>query len=247
VTASSASTQPVPAGRRTAASPLLDPATVLGGCLADADAHAPGDVTIRWADGTSAALHVARWVGEVTSEEHAVLDRLTGPVLDVGCRPGRHVAELQRRCVMALGIDVLPEAIAHAQARGAVALSRSVFDHVPLTGTWRTALLLDGNVGIGGDPAELLRRVAEVLVPGGTAVVELEDAGVGLRSELARLETPAGTTVAFRWGRVGVDGLSALTAATGFTAGDPFLVGGRWFAELTSPDDARVRPARTAT
>ena len=34
-----------------------------------------------------------------------------------------------------------------------------------------TALLLDGNIGIGGDPGALLRRVADLLTPGGAVLV----------------------------------------------------------------------------
>jgi SAM-dependent methyltransferase len=218
-------------GGVSAAEPL-DPGAALGDCLSAAGTPSGAGVVMRWADGPATPLQVDRWLGEVTAEEHAVLDRITGPVLDIGCGPGRHVAELQRRRVMALGIDVLPEAIAHARDRGATALSRSVFGRVPLAGTWRTALLLDGNIGIGGDAVELLRRVAKLLMPGGVALVELEDLRLGVRSELGRLETAAGTTSAFRWGRVGVDGLAELAAATGFTAAAPFRVGGRVFAEL---------------
>ena len=36
---------------------------------------------------------------------------------------------------------------------------QSVFDAVPDAGLWRCALLLDGSIGIGGDPEALLQRV----------------------------------------------------------------------------------------
>ena len=66
-----------------------------------------------------------------------------------------------------LGIDVTPVALDVARARGALVLERSVFDRVPGAGRWGTALLLDGNIGIGADPAVLLRRVAALLRPAG--------------------------------------------------------------------------------
>ena len=43
----------------------------------------------------------------------------------------------------------------------------------PTPGRWRSALLLDGNIGIGGRPARLLARIASLLAPGGAILVEL--------------------------------------------------------------------------
>src|SRR5205823_333854 len=82
--------------------------------------------------------------------------RAVGPVLDVGCGPGRHVLALARRGVLAVGVDVTPAAVRYARARGAPVFRGSVFAAVPGVGHWRTALLLDGNIGIGGRPVVLL-------------------------------------------------------------------------------------------
>ena len=41
---------------------------------------------------------------------------------------------------------------------GGPALVRSVFETLPGEGRWDTVLLMDGNIGIGGDPAALLGR-----------------------------------------------------------------------------------------
>lgn len=80
-----------------------------------------------------------------------------------------------------LGIDVVPEAVALTRERGASALVRDVFAPVPGEGWWDTALLANGNIGIGGDPVTLLRRVHALLLPGGRAVVEVARPGVGMR------------------------------------------------------------------
>jgi hypothetical protein len=56
------------------------------------------------------------------------------------------------RDVRVLARAVAPVVLAIVPARGAVGLERSVFARVPATGRWRTALLLDANVGIGGAP-----------------------------------------------------------------------------------------------
>ncbi len=50
-----------------------------------------------------------------------------------------------------------------ARRHGVNVLERSIFDHVPGAGRWRTALLLDGNIGIGGDPVALLERLGDLL------------------------------------------------------------------------------------
>ena len=65
------------------------------------------------------ALPLARWLGPAGAVDERVLERARGPVLDVGCGPGRHVHALARRGVLALGVDVSPVAVRLARARGA--------------------------------------------------------------------------------------------------------------------------------
>ena len=119
-------------------------------------------------------LPVRRWFLPADPAEHPALDRATGPALDIGCGPGRHLIALAERGVFALGIDISPNMLDAARARGANVLERSVFDRVPGASRWRTALLLDGNIGIGGDPVALLSRVTELLAPDGRIIVEIE-------------------------------------------------------------------------
>ena len=88
-----------------------------------------------------------------------MLARCEAPVLDVGCGPGRLVGALNARGVPALGIDISARAVEQARGRGAMALRRAVEQPVPAEGRWGTVLLADGNIGIGGDPAALLRPV----------------------------------------------------------------------------------------
>ena len=78
-------------------------------------------------------------------------------MLDVGCGPGRIVAALTDHGRLALGIDIAEHAVALTRGRGTNALRRNVFDPLPGEGRWATVLLLDGNVGIGGDLDALLR------------------------------------------------------------------------------------------
>jgi hypothetical protein len=110
-------------------------------------------------------------------------------------------------------------------------LERSVFDHLPGVGRWATVLLLDGNVGIGGDPPALLRRVACLLRVGGEAVVEVEPPGVSTETLMVRLQHPGHAPSApFAWARVGADDVTELMAAAGMSVGRLEAHGHRWFA-----------------
>jgi SAM-dependent methyltransferase len=74
-------------------------------------------------DGSCTLLPVARWQAPPgTADEALLLRGCTGPTMDVGCGPGRLVAALSVRGVVALGIDVSPLAVALTRSRGAMAL-----------------------------------------------------------------------------------------------------------------------------
>ena len=175
-----------------------------------------------------------RWCGEVDDVDRALLARAEGPVLDVGCGPGRLVAELARQGRSALGVDVAPTAVRLTTAAGGAAVRRSVFDPLPGEGRWGAALLADGNVGIGGDPVVLLRRCRALVQPGGCVLVELEAPGTGCTSVRTRLERGSEVTPWFDWAHVGADAVGAPAAAAGLSVQHTWESGGRWFASLTS-------------
>ncbi|SCD49201.1 Methyltransferase domain-containing protein, partial [Streptomyces sp. DvalAA-14] len=136
-----------------------------------------GPLFLHRSDGWLLPLDVERWCARPDAADLTVLDRCRGAVLDVGCGPGRLVASLAERGRLALGVDVSAEAVRRTREAGGSALVRSVFEALPREGRWRTALLMDGNIGIGGDPAALLTRMAAVVDPAGALIVETAPPG----------------------------------------------------------------------
>jgi SAM-dependent methyltransferase len=191
---------------------------------------------LRREDGTVALLPVDRWLGPLTHADESALGRARAPVLDVGCGPGRHVGALAARGVLALGVDVVPAAVRLARLRGAPAVAGSVFDRVPGSGRWGSALLLDGNIGIGGRPDALLRRLRALLRADGVIVCEVDAPGAPTLRELVRLEDAAQSRSDwFGWARVGADGIGAVAACAGLLATETWEEEGRWFAALAAP------------
>jgi SAM-dependent methyltransferase len=193
----------------------------------------PADaITVRSSDGRAWPLALQRYLGPLAAADEDVLARASAPVLDVGCGPGRHVLALARRGSLALGVDVSPVAVRIARERGAIVHQASVFDHIPGAGTWGSALLLDGNIGIGGRPTALLARLARLLRPGGVVLAELEAGDAPSGPTRIRLEAAGAVSDWFRWAHVGIDAIGGHAGAAGLALHETWEVEGRWFACL---------------
>lgn len=178
-------------------------------------------------------LDLDQWDRPVDAHDESLLDLCVGPTIDVGCGPGRLAARLADRGHVVLGIDIVGSAVGTAVRRGASALCRDVFETLPGEGRWRTALLADGNIGIGGDPASLLRRLRELVAGDGRIVAELAPPGTPLECGWATLRYgPDHTATRFRWSVVGVDDVDGLATASGLLVGDVVELGDRWCAVL---------------
>jgi SAM-dependent methyltransferase len=183
-------------------------------------------------DGRILPVAVQRWLAPANGEDGWLLDRCIGPTVDLGCGPGRLVAELAGRGVPALGVDCSHRAVRQCHSRGAPVLHRDVFAPLPGEGRWHHVLLADGNIGIGGDPVRLLHRCAALLRPDGTMLVEAEYPGAGLWRGAARLQVAgAATGPWFPWAVAGVQALAVLAAQIGLRVGNRHC-GGRCFIEL---------------
>jgi SAM-dependent methyltransferase len=202
---------------------LRDPSRVL--YLRDAAGGEPGL--------DDARLDVERFIASADAGDAEALLGIRGPVLDVGCGPGRIVHASIMAGHLTLGIDISATAVHIAQEHGLPVLRRSVFDDLPGEGTWGTALLIDGNIGIGGDPTALLARCAKLVRPiDGRVILEThadphrdrQFAGV-LVDDLDRSSLP------FPWAEVGVVALRAYAAAANLVVVREWTVRERTFVE----------------
>ena len=194
-------------------------------------------LSLRTADGRALPLHLSRWCGPPDAADEQILRRCRGPVLDVGCGPGRLTVALTERGIPALGVDISPAAVARVRQAGAPALHRSVFDPLPGEGRWATVLLADGNIGIGGQPARLLYRCAQLLAPGGQLLIEAEPADIDEQLTV-QLEHPDGRCgPVFPWALMGTVALLQTAADVGLQ------VMGQW----RHADRAFIRLARRSS
>ena len=184
------------------------------------------------ADGVRGLLPTAAWLRDADRVDEAMLALCGGPTVDIGCGPGRMAQALAWRGRPVLGIDVVPEAVRLSLGRGVTALLRDVFGPVPGEGRWETALLADGNIGIGGDPVALLDRIRHLIAPTGRVVVELSPPGTGVRTRHVCLETEVGRSEVFPWTAVGTDAMAAVAAAAMLRVTSQHRFGDRYCAVL---------------
>ena len=186
-----------------------------------------------WAGGRAKQFAAHRWIGPASAVEVALfVDPCTGATLDVGCGPGRLTVALSQRGLPSLGMDVSAEAVRLTREGGGAAVQQDVFDEFPMTSTWQHVLLADGNIGLGGDPVRLLRRLVDLLAIGGTMLVEL--AGPGTLSGRARVHLRLGgkRSETFDWATLGTDDIDRVAAEAGMGVIGVRSLGGRYVATL---------------
>jgi SAM-dependent methyltransferase len=208
------------------------PAWATAGPYATALRAGRGPLFLRRTDGWLLPLEVERWCARADPVDLDVLDRCEGTVLDIGCGPGRLVAELAARGRTVLGIDVSETAVENTVRLGGQALRRSVFEPLPGEGRWGTVLLMDGNVGIGGDPRALLDRVAGLLAPGGLLIAETAPVDVDERAEVQVVDITLAPGGAFPWARLGTPALLRYTDRARWSVVRQWTAGGRRFVAL---------------
>ncbi len=183
----------------------------------------------------SRAMDVSRWNDAADAADLGLLDGINGAVLDIGCGPGRMVRAAMHRGLTALGIDVSETAVEIARDSGLMVLNRSVFERLPREGLWGAALLVDGNIGIGGDPSSLLERCAELIAPTGVIVVEVHDDP--LRDHMydgTIVDIRGHQSDAFPWAEIGEIALARRAERIGLRLDQSWDTDGRSFCRLAN-------------
>lgn len=183
--------------------------------------------------GRDLAPDAARWFLPADAADRCALEGLDGPVLDIGSGPGRIVAHLIDEGIAALGVDIGTHAARWSSAMGVPMLHQSIFDPIPASGSWAGAVLMDGNIGIGGAPDALLARVREVLARSGRVVVEVAGPGTEMIGVEAHIHIgDVEVTDWFPWAVVSIDDIGAVADRTGFQVTEQRRLGSRHFALL---------------
>jgi SAM-dependent methyltransferase len=184
---------------------------------------------------------VRNWCEDADATERSLLQSLRGPVLDIGCGPGRLLAAAQPLGLAALGIDASAEAVRQARGRGARVLEQSIFAPVPQPGHWQSVILLDGNIGIGGSVTALLGRCRQLIAPTGTLLVEVDaDENIDTAYSAVLEDRHGNRSEAFAWARIGTAGLASRAPAAGWSVAAIQRLQGRVFCRL-SPGRMPVR------
>ena len=182
---------------------------------------------------SSSSMDFARWNGAADRVDVSLLTSVKGPVLDVGCGPARMVRAAVAMRLEVLGLDVSPTAVELGRAAGLPMHEGSVFDSVPAEGEWHTVLLVDGNIGIGGDVAHLLERCGQLVAADGELVVEVHPDPARDHRYTGRLVDIHGAySESFPWAEVGLRGVTRGASDVGLTLRQAWSAGGRSFCRL---------------
>ncbi|MER6529276.1 methyltransferase domain-containing protein, partial [Streptomyces sp. NPDC001508] len=197
------------------------------GCSPSRASRSPRGVARPAGSTTPIAVSTSRAAAIAPPGGVQVLERCEGTVLDVGCGSGRLVAALAARGRCALGTDVSEAAVRHTVRSGGQALCRSVFERFPGEGRWGTLLLMDGDIGIGGDPGALLLRPARLAAPAVLLVVETAPLDVDERVRVQVVRAGGAVGSPSPRARLGTSALLRCARRTGRRAVGPSVSGRR--------------------
>lgn len=166
-------------------------------------------------DGQALPMEVRRWSAEADAVDELVVARCEAPVIDLGCGPGRMVRALNRSGRVALGVDISAVAVAVSMAARSPALRRRIEEPLPAEGRWGTALLMDSNIGIGGDVTALLRRCRALVGAGGLIICEVDPLADRHEVHQVVLRDDQSRSQAIPWSRIGTRALQQIAAGLG--------------------------------
>jgi glycosyltransferase A (GT-A) superfamily protein (DUF2064 family)/SAM-dependent methyltransferase len=192
-----------------------------------------------------------RWHQPADEVDRLVVARCQPPVIDMGCGPGRMVEALTVAGQSALGVDLSSIAVRSSRERGGLALRRDVAGPLPGEGRWGTVLLMDSNIGLGGDVNALLQRSARLVTPGGLIVCETDPDDEADEDHLVMLSLnssmsgysatpptggsrlgPDGLSTTISWSRIGAEALIRRARVLNLLPVERWSAQGRTFVTL---------------
>jgi SAM-dependent methyltransferase len=213
---------------------MTAPVAVFGAALRRAERGEPALLRLVGPDGAAVrALDPDAWHGELRPGDRGLVARCPDRTVDLGCGPGRLTGALRASGRRVVGVDMSAQAVRYARRHGAPVLHQDLFRPLPGEGGWRGALLADGNIGIGGDPARLLRRCRRLVGPAGSVLVEVDPPGARTWSGTVALAGPGRTSAPFAWAFVAADDVAAIAGRAALRLVETWTEAGRWFVRLT--------------
>jgi SAM-dependent methyltransferase len=184
-------------------------------------------------------LDISRWSGPADAVDLLVVARCEPPVIDLGCGPGRMVQALTESGRPALGVDMSSVAVQLSMMRGGPALRRRIEEPLPAEGRWGTALLMDTNVGLGGDVAALLARCIQLVIPGGLIICEVDRISQRHEVHSVVLRTQRAASAPLPWSRIGAAALMQVAKSLDLLHVEEWTSRGRAFVALRSMNGMR--------
>jgi glycosyltransferase A (GT-A) superfamily protein (DUF2064 family) len=185
------------------------------------------------------SLDISRWSGPADLIDMLVVARCEPPVIDLGCGPGRMVQALTESGRPALGVDMSSVAVGMSRARGGLALHRRIDQPLPAEGRWGTALLMDTNIGVGGDVAVLLARCKRLVMPGGLIICEVDPVPGRHEVHTVVLRSQHATSQPLAWSRIGAAALMQAVKWLDLLLVEEWASDGRAFVALRSMGSSR--------
>jgi glycosyltransferase A (GT-A) superfamily protein (DUF2064 family) len=179
-------------------------------------------------------LDWSRWSGPADAVDLLVVARCEPPVIDLGCGPGRMVQALSESGRPTLGVDMSSVAVEMSMTRGGLALRRRIDERLPAEGRWGTALLMDTNIGLGGDVAALLARCVDLVIPGGLIICEVDRLPDRHEVHSVVLQAEEVASAPLPWARIGAAALVRVATSLDLLLVEEWSSGDRAFVALRS-------------
>jgi hypothetical protein len=125
-------------------------------------------------------------------------------------------------------------AVEMSMTRGGLALRRRIDERLPAEGRWGTALLMDTNIGLGGDVAALLARCVDLVIPGGLIICEVDRVPERHEVHSVVLQTPDVASAPLPWARIGAAALMQVATSLDLLLVEEWRSGDRAFVALRS-------------